>query len=448
MALIEGCRHSIEVSVPVEDVTAETEKVAGDFQKRARIPGFRPGKAPLSIIRKNFEGDIRQKVVENLIPRYLDKKFEEDQLKVVSRPELIDVHFTPGEPLVFKAEFEVAPEFELGEYRGIEAPYRAPEITDEQVAERLEQMREGRATYANVDPRPLELGDYAVIALESIAGTDEPVKSDELTIEVGGKETLQGFSDGLQGMSPGDEKDIEVTYPDDYGQEKLAGRTVTFHVTVKGVRKKELPELNDEFAQDLGDFRSLDELRDTVRKNLFGQADMTAQSYTRGKIIDALVDAHQFPVPQIYVDRQIENRVNSRLHSLAAEGVDVSQFRPDAKKLRETMGEQARREVIASLLLGRIAEREGLHASQAEVDREVENIARQRRQPLPAVRKRLEDDGALSDIASQIATEKVLRYLFEQARKVEPTEPETPEPGALEPEVLPAEETPAEQNQA
>jgi trigger factor len=438
LALIEGCRHSIEISVPVDAVNAETEKVAGDFQKRARIPGFRPGKAPLSMIRKSFESDIRQKVVENLIPRYLDQQFEQDQLKVVSRPEVIDVHYTPGEPIVFKAEFEVAPEFEIGEYRGIEAPYREPQVTDEQISHQLEHMRESRATYANVDPRPLEDGDFAVISLESKSGAEEPIKSDELTLEVGGKETLEGFSNGLRGMSPGEEEDIEVTYPEGYGQEKLAGKTVTFRVQVKGVRKKELPELNDEFAQDMGDFRTLDELRETVRKQIYAQADRAAQSYTRGKIIDALVDAHQFPVPQAYVDRQIQNRVQDRLRSLAAEGVDVGQFNPDWTKMREAMGEQARREVIASLLLGRISERESIHATQEEVDREVENIARQQRQPLPAVRKRLEESGAMGNIVSQITTEKVLRFLFENSRKVEPTEP-------IPTESEETEEAPAEQ---
>ena len=451
MALVEGCKHSIEVSIPVEDVDAETGKVAGDFQKKARLPGFRPGKAPLSMIRKNFEGDIRQRVVEALIPRYLDKRFEEDQLKVVSRPELIDVHYTPGEPLTFKAEFEVAPEFEIGEYRGVEAPYREPQVTDEMVQERLESTRESRATYANVDPRPIEDGDFAVIALESTSGVEEPVKSDELMLEVGGKETLQGFTDGLRGMSPGEEKDVEVTYPENYGQEKLAGKTVSFHVSLKGIRRKELPELNDEFAKDMGDFRTIDELREMIRKRLHGQAESAAQNWTRGKIVDKLVDAHQFPVPKIYVDRQIESRLTQRLASLQAEGMDVSQFRPDWTKLRESMGEQARREVIASLLLGRIAEREGFFASQEEVDRMVENAARERRRPVALVRQQLEQEGELTNIASQITTEKVLQFLFENARKVEPTEADLKvpdEPEAAEENEAATESAPAEEKSA
>jgi trigger factor len=417
LALVEGCKHSIEVSVPVEIINQETEKVAGDFQKKVRMPGFRPGKAPLSMVRKNFEPDIRQKVMETLIPKYLDKQLAEEQLKVVSRPDVSDVHFKPGEPMVFKAEFEVAPEFELGEYRDVEVPYAEPTVSEEDVDNRLIEMREQRATYANVDPRPLEDGDFAVLSLESTSGVAEPVKSDEMMLELGAKDTMPAFTEGLRGASPGDEKDLEVTYPEDYSPEKLAGKTVMFHVQVKGVRKKELPELNDEFAQDLGDYRTVAELREAIRKSIFHQREFEAQQVAKNKIIDKMVDAHSFPIPQVYVDRQIETRVSQRLEQLASEGMDISQFKPDWQKLREAQGEQAKREVMASLLLGRVAERESIHATQDEVDKQVEQVARQQRQPLPLARKRLEENGGMSRIANHIATEKTLSFLFEHARK-------------------------------
>lgn len=420
MALVEGCKHSIEVSVPVDAVDAEAAKVASDFQKKARMPGFRPGKAPLSLIRKSFEPDIRQKVVDNLIPKFLDQQFKAEQLKVVSRPDVFDVQFKPGEPLSFKAEFEVAPEFELGEYRGLEVPYAEPVVTDEDVAKRLEDMRDSKASFVNVDPRPLQDGDFAVLALESTGGVDEPVKSDEMTLEINGKDTMPAFTEGLRGASPGDERDIEVTYPEDYVPERLAGKTVSFHINVKGVRKKELPEFNDELAKDFGDFRTMDELRDSVRKMIFGQREFEAQQAARDQLVEKLVDAHSFPIPQVYVDRQIENRVSQRLEQLASEGLDISQFKPDWSKLREAQGEQARREVVASLLLGKIAERESIHATKDEVDKQVEQLARQQRQSVPLARKRLEENGGMNRIANHIVTGKTLSLLFEQARKVAP----------------------------
>lgn len=412
----------------MDAIDAETAKVAGDFQKKMRMPGFRPGKAPLSLVKKNLESDIRSKVVENLIPRYLDKQFEQEQLKVVSRPDILDVHFTPGEPMVFKAEFEVAPQFELGEYRGLEVPYAEPVVTDADVQERLESMRQSRATYANVDPRPLEDGDFSLISLESTSGVEEPVKSDEMMLEIAGGDTMPAFTEGLRGASPGDERDVEVTYPDDYGSDKLAGKTVAFHIHVKGVRRKELPELNDEFAQDLGDYRTVDEVRETVRKNILSQREGEAQQQAKAKLIDKLVDAHDFPVPQIYVDRQIENRMSQRLAALANQGVDISKLKPDWTKLRESQGPEANREVRASLLLGKIADREGIHATNDEVDKQVEQVARQEREPIPRARKRLEENGGLGRIASHIVTEKTLNLLFEQARKVAEATPTPPAP--------------------
>ncbi len=420
MALLEGCKHSIEVSVPVDAVDAEAVKVAGEFQKKARLPGFRPGKAPLAMIRKNFEPDIREKVIGNLIPRFLDEQFEQEHLKVVSRPDITDVQFKPGEPLVFKAEFEVAPEFELGEYRGLEVAYEEPVVTDEDVDKRLEEMRQQKASYVNVDPRPLEDGDFAVLSLESTGGLAEPVKSDEMMLEINGKDTLPEFTAGLRGLSPEDQKDVDVAYPEDYGSENLAGKTVTFHIQVKGVRRKELPEINDDFAQDLGDFRVVSELRDAVRKVIFGQREFDARQTAKNALVEKLVDAHSFPIPQVYVDRQIQTRVSQRLEELAQEGTDISQFKPDWTKLREAQGDQAKREVMASLLLGRVAERETLHATQEEVDKQVEQIARQQRQPIAVARRKLQENGGLDRIANHIVTGKTLDLLFEQARKVSP----------------------------
>ena len=417
MALIEGCKHALEVLIPVEDVSSETGKVVEDIQKRVRLPGFRPGKAPASLIRKNFSEDIRKQVLESLIPKALNKEFENQNLRVVGSPNITDVHFHDGESVHFKAEFEVYPEFDLKEYRGISVPYHDPEITDEDVDKRIEEIRDQKATYANVDPRPIEAGDHAVMSLESLSGVEPPVQADEMTLEVGGADTLAGFTDNLTGMSPGDEKEFEVVYPEDYGQERLAGKTVKFRAKVTGVRKKELPELNDEFAQDLGDFRTMDELRGAVKKSLFDQRQGEAQREAKDKIVEKLVDDHDFPVPEAFIGRQIENRVEQRLRSLADQGIDPKSFNLDWASISQAQREPATREVKASLLLSKVAEREAIGATRDEVDKQVEQIARQQREAFAPVRIRLEKDGTLNRIASHIQTEKTLNFLFEHATK-------------------------------
>ncbi len=418
MALVEGCRHALEISIPAAEVENETTRVAADVQKRAKLPGFRPGKAPSSLIRKQFAGDIRQQVLENLIPKTLQKQFEAENLNVVGTPDISDVHFHEGEPLHFKAEFEVVPNIELGEYHGIEVAYSDPEVTEEDVAKRIEELREQKAEYLNVDPRPLDNGDFAVVALESVSGVEgEPVKQEEMVLEIGGADTFDAFTENLRGLSPEDEKEFEVTYPENYGAARLAGKTVKFHATVRGVRKKELPEINDEFAQDLGDYRNLEELRDAVRKNILAQRQFEAQQAAKDKIVEALVDQHGFAVPETFVDRQIRTRVEQSLRAMNADGMDLKSLKLDWAKVKETQRDKAVREVKASLLLARIAEREAIHATRDEVDKEVERLARMQREPVAALRIKFEKDGTLGRIAHHIQTEKTLTFLFEQARK-------------------------------
>jgi trigger factor len=393
-------------------------RVTADVQKRAKLPGFRPGKAPTSIIRKQFAGDIRQQVLENLIPKFLQKQFEAENLNVVGTPDIKDVHFHDGEPLRFKAEFEVVPEIELGEYRGVEVPYIEPQVTDEDIDKRIAEIREQKAQYVNVDPRPVADGDHAVVNLESLSGVDgEPVKADEMVLEIGGADTFPAFTENLRGVTPGEEREFDVTYPEDYGGKRLAGRTVKFHATLQGIRRKELPEVNDEFAQDLGDYRDVGELREAIRKNIFAQREFEAQQEAKNKIVDKLVDAHEFAVPEVFVDRQIRNRMEQTLRSMAQEGLDPRSLKLDWNKVKESQREKALREVKASLLLSKISEREAIGATRDEVDREVERIARQDKEPIAALHMKFEKDGTLGRIASHIQTEKTLSFLFEQARK-------------------------------
>ena len=419
MALVEGCKHSLEISVPVEEVESETGKVVSSFQAKARLPGFRPGKAPASLIRKQFQSDIRQKVLENLIPRHLEKRVKEEDLHLAGRPGITKVKFDPGAPLEFTAEFEVTPEVELKDYRDLTVPYHEPEVTDEDVTQRIESIRERKAEYVNIDPRPLEDGDHALVSLATIGGVEgDAVKQDELMIEIGAADTVPGFTDGLRGASPGEEREFDVSYPEEYAQAKLAGRTVRFRAQVKGIRRKELPELNDEFAKDLGDYQSLEELREVIRKSIFSERQFEAQQNAKNKLVESLVDLHDFPVPEAYVDRQIQTRTEQLLRNMQAEGADIKNLKLDWQKVKGAQRDKALREVKASLLLGKVAEREAIAATRDEVDREVERIAKQQREPLAAVRFRMEKDGSLNRIAAHIQTEKTLNFLFEHSRKV------------------------------
>ncbi len=409
----------MEISIPVQEVERETERVVAAMAQRVRLPGFRPGKIPAGIVRTRFASDIREEVVRNLVPRVFQKRVEEDNLHVVGTPDITGVHFHAGEPLTFKAEFETAPEIELKEYRGLSVPYREPAVTDADVEQRIEALREQKAEFINVDPRPVADGDYAVVSLEALSGLEQPLqKQEELVLNIGGEDTLEAFSENLRAATPGEEKEFDVRYPDDYGDEKLSGKTVRFRAHLKGIRRKELPEVNDDFARDLGDFQNLDELRAEVGKSVAREREYAAQQEAKNKLVEKLVDLHDFPVPEAFIDRQIEGQVEQYMRSAAARGIDPRNMRFDWEKLKESQRDKAIRDVKASLLLDRIAGRESIEVTNEEVDREIQRIARQEREPAAAVRKRLEKEGVVRRIASHIRTEKTLGFLFEHAEKV------------------------------
>ena len=266
------------------------------------------------------------------------------------------------------------PTIELGEYKDVEVPYHDPAVTDEDIDKRLTELREQKAQFVNVDPRPLEDGDHAVVALESLAGVEgEPVRQEEMVLELGGADTVPAFTDNLRGLTPGDEREFEVAYPEEYGSARVAGKTIRFHATVKGIRRKELPELNDEFAQDLGDYRSVDELREAIRKS-----NRRPSASTRRSRKPRTRSWTSWWMRTIFPCRKSSSTARSRIAWSRAcapwrpRAWISSKVKLDWEKVKETQREKAVREVKASLLLSRIAEREAIHATRDEVDREVE----------------------------------------------------------------------------
>ena len=301
--------------------------------------------------------------------------------------------------------------------------YSEPQVSDEDIAKRLDEIREQKSQFVNVEPRALVDGDYAVVTLDSLSGVDQAIHQDEVVLHVGDPDTMAGFSEALRGMSPEEEKEFEVTYPEDFGQERLAGKTVRFRAKLTTIRTKELPELNDEFAQDLGDYPTLDDLREAVRKAIFHEREYASQQKAKEQLIDKLIETHEFPVPEAYIERQIESQLENQFRELAERGIDPTKLKIDWAKLKDAQRPKALHDVKASLLVDKIAEREAIAPTNDEVDAEVQRIAKQQREPVAAVRKKLQKDGVLSRIAYQIRSNKTLNFLFEHARK-EAGEPE------------------------
>jgi len=411
-------KREIEVEVPADEVTRETEALVAKYQKLARLPGFRRGHVPASIIRQRFAEDLKTEVIEALVPRHFRQAAEKQGLHPVSQPQVADLHLQEGEPLRFKASFEVMPEIKVSGYKELRAEKPDINVTDEEVEQTLNGLREQHATYAPIEGRALADGDFAQVSLDGQPkdGDGKPVHMDEILVEVGGKNTMPEFTENLRGASAGAERTFEVTYPADASDQRLAGKTFRYTVRVHSIKQKSLPELNDGFAKELGEFASLDEVKKRIRENLEAEKKHNAEREAKEKLVAELVKRNDFEVPEAMVDRQIDIRLERGLRALAAQGMRAEDMKKmDLTRLRGGQREQAVAEVKASLLLDKIADDENIEVGDEEVNKEIEALAEQSKQTSEAIRARLTRDGALDRIRSRIRSEKTLEFLYRQS---------------------------------
>jgi trigger factor len=411
-------KREIQVEIPVEEVTRETETLIQKYQKLARIPGFRRGHVPPSVIRQRFSKDIQNDVVDALVPRYFRKEADKLGLTPVSQPRVTDLHVHDGEPLRFKASFEIMPTIRAEGYRELRAEKPAISVTDEEVAQSLDSLREQHATFSSVEGRVLADGDFAQVSLDGKPkdGDGKPVHMDDILVEIAGKNTMPEFTESLRGASAGDERSFDVNYPQDASDQRLAGKTFTYSVRVQSIKQKSLPELNDQFAKELGEFANLDEVRKRIREGMEAERKHDAEHQAKDKLVAELVKRNEFEVPEALVERQIDIRLERGLRALAAQGMKAEEIKKmDFNRLRAGQRDQALQEVKASLLLDRIAEEEKIEVSDAEIDREIEALAKQSKQTPEEIRARLTRDGALDRIRNRIRSEKTLDFLYHQS---------------------------------
>ena len=411
-------RREIAVEIPVEEVTRETNSLIQKYQKLARIPGFRRGHVPASVIRQRFAEDLKSDVVEALVPRYFRKEADKQGLIPVSQPQVTDLQLKDNEPLRFKASFEVMPEIKVDGYKELRAEKPEVTVTDEEVEQSLNGVREQHATFTAVEGRALADGDYAQVSLDGKPkdGEDKPVHMDEVLVEIAGKNTMPEFTENLRGTSPGDERVFEVTYAQDATEQRLAGKTFTYTVKVQAIKQKSLPELDDQFAPQLGEFKTLDEVRQRIRESMESERKHAAEHQAKDKLVAELVKRSEFEVPEALVDRQIDVRLERGLRALAAQGMKAEDIKKmDLNRLRVGQREQALQEVKASLLLDKIAEEEKIEVSDEEIGREIDALATQSKQTPEAIRARLTRDGALDRIRNRIRSEKTLDFLYRQS---------------------------------
>ncbi len=413
------CTREVVLDIPAEEVSKAFRSVTRNYQKYAKIPGFRPGKVPESVVRRRFATEIRKEVIDGILPERFNQAVRDLGDTPVGQPQVTELTLDDGQPLHVKAAFEYIPSFTIEGYADVVVEKPSTEVTDEEFQHELTELRESRATIEPVEEdRALVDGDWAQISYTGqVDGEPDaaPIEGQDALVEIGGKDTVEAFNAVLRGAKPGQELKAEVIYPAEYAEPKLAGKTVSYEVTVKAIKKRTVPELSDDLAKEMGNYESLAELENRIREHMANRKRRSVVAETKDKLFAAMTAKFDFPVPESLVQDQIDARLDRGLRALAAQGMATEQMRKlDFGRLRAAQRDSAVAEVKTNLLLDKIADAEAVTITDEELDREVQLAALQSNEPVDTLRQRLTQDGGLARIREQMKREKTANLLYER----------------------------------
>jgi len=409
---ISETQKSLVIEIPGDVVSATIERLTRDYGKAAKIPGFRPGKAPAQVVRKRYREQILHDVVHELVPRAVDEALRERGLEPVDTPNVKDVVVEEGRPLTFTAAFETVPPIDPGEYAAITLRKTPVEVEESAVDQALERLRERAARFEPVEDRPVAHGDTVVVDLERTGADGQTEKHENVSVEVGAPANPPGFDAELTGLRVGDSRRFTLTYPGDYAIKELAGSSVAYAVAVRAIKRRVVPGLDDEFAKDLGDYESLESLRGRVREDLEHQSLHEKDRELRAEMLRQLASRVGFEAPASLVDREIDRRVEDFVRRLIEQQIDPMRTNINWEDFRDRQREPAAEAVRGALVLDEVARREGLTVDQAEVTREVERYAERTGRAVEAVRARLEKEGGIARLYAGLRREKAIDFLL------------------------------------
>jgi trigger factor len=408
-------RKNLKIEVPRDVVDAEIDRVARDYSRKARIPGFRPGKAPARVIKQRFKDQILHDVAHDLVPRAVDEALRERGVEPVDTPDIQDVTVEEGQALTFTASFDTVPPFEVGTYDTLSLRRPSNRIEDEAVGQALQRLRDRAARFEPVEDRGVIDGDSVTVDLERKDATGKADKHPDVAVELGASANPPGFDAQLLGLEVGATKSFTVQYPADHPIGELANTEVSYTVTVKAIKRRVLPELDDEFAKDLGEFDTLDALRARIREDLEHEAGHAADRAVRAELMKQLAGRVSFEVPQSLIDREISRRLEDFAGRLIDQGIDPRQAGIDWKAFREAQRDAAREAVASAIVLDEVARQEQLEVTAADVDQEIGRYAERTGRTPTAVRAALEKESGLSRIYTGLRREKSIDFLMARA---------------------------------
>jgi trigger factor len=411
---VSSCKRNLAVEVPAQEVEQEVETLAREYARNAKVPGFRPGKVPLSIIRQRYGSDLNKEATQNIIERSWKNALSEHNLKPLAQPTVKEIESEPGKPMRFTVSFEIVPPLEVKDYKGVAVTIPSQEVTDEEVNRALDSLREQHAQFVPVEGEARD-GLYVTLTVDGqFEGEGKPLHEEDVTLIVGHPQTNVEFSNNVRGAKAGETKSFEVTYAEDYHRKAFAGKKVSYTVTVKEIKEKVLADLNDEFAKDTG-YDSLDALRIKVRDDLVTQAKQNAEKKAREALLDTIVQRQTVEVPECLVEDELEAHARRLASNLAYQGIDINQTSIDWKKIFSEERPHAEQSVRRNLLLDAIARQEGIEVTTEEVDSELQKIAEGTSKSAAALRAQLEKEDRIHSFEQHLRQNKALDFIYRNA---------------------------------
>lgn len=410
-------RKALAFEIEADVVEKEIEARARDYARKLKLPGFRPGKVPAEVIKKRFRSQVLEDVAEKIVNRVVFEELEGRGLRPLATPKVTDLKIDENQPMTFRAVFETLPLVELPEYHGLRAKPRSPQVTEEDVTREIDRLREEAARFDPVEGRPAARGDFVLVDLAwRPADGGRGGRDESALIEVGGEGNHPDMNAALEGMSVGETRQVRLVYPADYPAPSVAGKTVDYTITLKGMKQKLVPPADDEFAKDLGEWESLEELRRSVGERLRAAEERKIDREVKAALVEALVEKASFEVPEALIERHLTARAENVARGLAYQGIDPSKAGVDWRQYRETQREDSVKAAKADILLDEIARREGIEALESELDAEVGRYAERLKKSKESVRLRMEKEGDLAALRARIREEKTLDLLKANAR--------------------------------
>jgi trigger factor len=408
-------RKNLKIEIPSDVVDAQIEHIARTYSRKARVPGFRPGKAPARVIKLRFKDQILHDVANELVPRAVDEALRERGVEPVDTPDVHDVSVEEGQALTFTASFDMLPPFDVGDYATLSFRPRSTLVEEDAVSEAIERLRARAARFEPVEGRGVLDSDIVTLDFKRTGAGGETETRADVTVELGAKANPPGFDQHLLGLEAGATKNFAIQYPADHPIGALAGTEVSYTVSVKGIKRKVLPELDDEFARDLGDFDTLEALRARVREDLGQEARHGADRDARAELMTQLAARVPFEVPASLLEREIDRRIEDFARRLLEQKIDPRQSGIDWNAFRDSQRAVAREAVASALVLDEVARREKLEVAESEVDQEIARYAERSGRAVAAVRAGLEKEGGLSSVFAGLRRDKSVDFLIARA---------------------------------